>query len=389
MKSINALSDINVSRILRLVWQKKGISRVEIALELGIDKSTVTKIISSLSDLGLVSELSEGETGPLGGRKPIFLHINPTFACIGGIEINPDRFVCCLINMQGAILYEYQEVLKPGIHIKENYYEVFYKALEKLAVEGKKIGIQLIGIGVGFPALVNSEEGTIIQSVPLMLEQEALFVKEVSRYVDIPIVIENDARCCCYGEQLLSDTHTILNMLFVLTEYRIRQPVLEAKKNLSVGLGIVLNGKILKGCEYSAGEFRSMLSEKSNKGQFFSGEDSLESIDTDVMQSVFFELAQHVAFLVNTLNIDTVFIGGIDKVYAEKLKKLIQQRIEYQWPYKRERHYSLSIASLETLSVAYGAAAMFLEQLFALPSLSSKSGTGISVLQTLSELKKL
>ena len=46
MKSINAPSDINVSRILRLVWQKRGISRIEIASQLGIDKSTVTKIVS-------------------------------------------------------------------------------------------------------------------------------------------------------------------------------------------------------------------------------------------------------------------------------------------------------------------------------------------------------
>jgi hypothetical protein len=41
--------------------------------ELGIDKSTVTKIVSSLDELGLISQLSQGDTGPLVGRKPIFL----------------------------------------------------------------------------------------------------------------------------------------------------------------------------------------------------------------------------------------------------------------------------------------------------------------------------
>ncbi|HPX27207.1 MAG TPA: winged helix-turn-helix transcriptional regulator, partial [Treponemataceae bacterium] len=101
MKSINSPSDINVSRILRLIWQKKGISRVEIASELGIDKSTVTKIVSSLDELGLISQLSQGDTGPLGGRKPIFLQISPSFACIGGVEINPGRYVCCILNMHG------------------------------------------------------------------------------------------------------------------------------------------------------------------------------------------------------------------------------------------------------------------------------------------------
>ena len=73
MKSINPLSEINTSRILRLVWQKKGISRVEIANTLNLDKSTVTKIVSSLNDIGIINEIAQGETGPQGGRKPIYL----------------------------------------------------------------------------------------------------------------------------------------------------------------------------------------------------------------------------------------------------------------------------------------------------------------------------
>ena len=388
MKSINSPSDINVSRILRLIWQKKGISRVEIASELGIDKSTVTKIVSSLDELGLISQLSQGDTGPLGGRKPIFLQISPSFACIGGVEINPGRYVCCILNMHGTVLFQHQESIQPGLYEKDNYYGIFFRAFEMIASEAEKLGIPLIGIGVGFPALVNSDEGLIIQSVPLMIHQAYAFAQEVSKVIDVPVIIENDARCCCYGEQLLSESHNIRNMLFLLTEYRVLQPTEDSKKNLSVGLGLVVNGRILKGPECSAGEFRSILWDEGNNGQFFSGEDRLESIDNDVMQSVFFELAQHVAFLVNTLNLEQVYIGGIDKQYADKLMALIQERISYQWPYRIQRKYTISLASLETLSVAYGAAAMFLEQMFALPSLSSRSGTGRSVLKTFADLKR-
>lgn len=388
MKSINSPADINVSRILRLIWQKGGISRIEIASELGIDKSTVTKIVSSLADIGLVTELSQGDTGPLGGRKPIYLQITPSFACIGGVEINPGRYVCCILNMHGKVLFQHQEEIHPGLYEKDNYYGVFFRAFEKIAAEAEKMGIPLIGIGVGFPALVDSNNGVIIQSVPLMIHESFAFVKEVSKIIDIPVIIENDARCCCYGEQLLSANHNIQNMLFLLTEYRVLQPREASRKNLSVGLGFVVNGKILKGHECSAGEFRSILWNEGNRGQFYSGEDRLESVDNDVIQSVFFELAQHAAFLVNTLNLEQVYIGGIDKTYASKLLSLIQDRIKYQWPYGIERKYSVSLASLENLSVAYGSAAMYLEQLFALPSLSSRSGTGRSVLETFSDFKK-
>ncbi|HPX47618.1 MAG TPA: MarR family transcriptional regulator, partial [Treponemataceae bacterium] len=50
MKTLNGPGDLNISRVLRLIWQQKGISRIEIAQQLGIDKSTVTKIVSSLEE---------------------------------------------------------------------------------------------------------------------------------------------------------------------------------------------------------------------------------------------------------------------------------------------------------------------------------------------------
>src|SRR5574344_2030840 len=115
MKSINSLSDINVSRILRLIWQQKGISRVEIASKLGIDKSTVTKNVATLKEVGIIHEIAEGVTGPQGGRKPIFLEITPRFACVGGVEINPERFVCCLLDLHGSVLFQHQEMITPDV----------------------------------------------------------------------------------------------------------------------------------------------------------------------------------------------------------------------------------------------------------------------------------
>ena len=56
--------------------------------------------------------------------------------------------------------------------------------------------------------------------------------------------------------------------------------------------------------------------------------------------------------------------------------------------YKAKQNYKVSLASLEMFAVSYGAAAMFLEQIFALPNLSLKSGMGESVLKTFESLKK-
>ena len=162
----------------------------------------------------------------------------------------------------------------------------------------------------------------------------------------------------------------------------------KSKKNLSIGLGIIMDGKIVKGPEGSAGEFRSMLWEEGNKGQFFSGEDSLASIITDneEINSVFYELAQHIAFLVNTLNLQCIYIGGIEQMYVERITELIRERIHIQWPYTKKRNLAIRSASFGSLAVAYGAAAMYIDQLFSLPSLSTPSEKGLSILEYLSSV---
>lgn len=389
MKSINSLSDINVSRILRLIWKQKGISRVEIANTLGVDKSTVTKIVASLNEIGIIHEVAQGATGPQGGRKPIFLEITPTFACVGGIEINPERFVCCLLDLHGNILFQHQEVIKPEQYKELRIEGVFQKAYKMIAYEALTMGVTMIGIGVGLPGLVNSDRGAVECSVPLMIPEHFDFVKTVSSYTDIPISVENDARCCCYGELLAADDDFAKHMLFVLTEYRVLKPREGSKKNLSVGMGLVINGRLYKGPECSAGEFRSLLWEEGNQGQFFSGEDSLASAMTDNDEILYLlnELAQHIAFLVNTLNLQVVYLGGLDQKYARKLESLINERVVYQWAYEPKKDFEVRFSSFHSLAVAYGAAAMFIEQLFSLPSLSTPSEKGPSILEYLSSVK--
>ena len=79
--------------------------------------------------------------------------------------------------------------------------------------------------------------------------------------------------------------------------------------------------------------------------------------------------------------------GGVaEKVFAEKLAEMINKRIVYQWPYDATYHCEVRLSSLGHLAVAYGAAGMFIDRFFALPSLASPLGTGPSILESLSDI---
>ena len=387
MKSINSQSDINVSRILRLIWQKNGISRIEIAAELGLDKSTVTKIVSALLGVGIVKEFAHGITGPQGGRKPIYLEIAEEFAVVGGIEIQKEGFVCCLLNLPGKCLFEYQEKMDTS-----DCMEIFARACDILKLESQKRKINLIGIGVGISGIINSDSGVIMKSISFEITELFPFTQIASVQAGVPVFIENDARCCCYSERTLMHDMGQQNSLFILIEMRKKSGKLIESNQVSVGAGLVINGKIFKGTEFSAGEFRSMLWTSGQHRQFQAEKENLEDFGAvlpdgaKTEDSIFNELAKHVAFLTNTLNLETVYIGGLESELEEKLVTLFKKRIELQWPYGSNHEVDVRLSSLGNLAVAYGAAGMFLDRFFALPSLSTPSGSGPSILESLSQV---
>jgi predicted NBD/HSP70 family sugar kinase len=367
MKSTIRLSDINLYRVLHIVWEHKGISRIEIASKLALNKSTITKHIAELKRMGLIHEITEGSTGPLGGRKPIFLEITPNYGIVGGIEITSEKFVCCILNLHGDILYQYQEIIEPEDLEKQNIKQTLQIAYNLLMLEAKKKNIPLLGIGIGLPALVNTDTGVIIQSVPLNIQTPYNFMKEIEDIISIPFCIENDARCCCYTEQHVSAISP-KNMLFLLLEYSHLEILQKTPRKVSIGMGLVLNGHIFRGSESIAGEFRSTLWEGNTTGQLKASFSEPISNNTQNEQA-YKELAKHVAFLVNILNLTTVLIGGNDLNSAITLSKAITKEIDFLWPYSPKKNVVIKIASLGNLSVAYGAASMFLERLFPFPKI--------------------
>ncbi len=356
-------------RILRLIWQSKKVSRVEIASILKMDKSTVTKIIAELIDRNLAREAESGESGPQGGRKPVFLEINGSYACSGGIEINPERIYVCLEDFCGTILFEYLQEITPESYEQKGFLGFLREGIDLLQANADRLRVKIAGIGIGIPGMVDVENETIIQSIPLLIEESLSVQKEVQLWTKIPIFIENDARCCCYTEQILAKNPNAKNIMFVLAEHRPLQPVKDSPKNLSVGLGLILNGKIYHGANSTAGEFRSVDWQSPSKTQFSPGSESLPNLDGEAAAKTLRELAKNIAFLVNTLSLDVVYVGGLEKSRAEEIVKFIREEIVYLWPYAWNKTTVVSTASVSQRAVSYGAATKVLDKLFSVPEL--------------------
>ena len=300
---------INTSRVLREIWINHEISRVEVARILGLDKSTVTVIVNELMEMGVIARLSEGASGPQGGRKPILLTVNPRFGCVLGFELQPESTHMACIDLAGNLLFTRSEkITVSGATLPR----LFEDLLERTGDDLSRTGLTLLGIGVGVAGVVNPYKRVILSSIPLDIHEPYDFHEKVAERLGVPVFLDNDANCCSWGEIAFHRDKSLRDFLFVLVRLFGHNGWSGRPESTGVGMGIVLHGKVYYGSHYSAGEFRSVLRTRGALGQFSLSQESSERIleDRCAREAFFDELARNVALLVNTFDLSHVFLGG-------------------------------------------------------------------------------
>jgi hypothetical protein len=102
----------NTSRVMREIWINKEISRIQIAKNLGLDKSTISSIVSELLEIGIITENAEGKAGPQGGRRPVFLTLKRSSGCVLGVEFRPESYTAIAVDLEGSIIYSKFELIQ-------------------------------------------------------------------------------------------------------------------------------------------------------------------------------------------------------------------------------------------------------------------------------------
>ncbi|MBN2659030.1 MAG: ROK family transcriptional regulator [Spirochaetales bacterium] len=354
---------INTSNVLKTIWGNQGISRIDIAKKLKLDKSTVTVIVNNLIEKKYVMEIEEGEAGPKGGRKPVKLKINKLFGSVAGIEMHPNFYQAVLIDLEGDVITSVYR--KVSINQK-NFLKHYFDIIEDLC-NSEKENPPLLGTGIGTTGIVDSDTGTILQSIPLNVDNFPV-QKEIQMQSLTPVSVENDANACCWGEMVFHRGRSLKNFLFVLVEFHGNDAMNEdTTHGISVGIGFVFNGKLHYGQNHSAGEFRSIEGSDNKLSQFsIPDEDSfLVEEKEEVFDRFALELSKHLAFLVNTLNLNHIFLGGDIEKHKNRFTPVLKECIQLNWPYKDVDKCDIHYSSFGKSAVAYGAAGMMLNRLFA------------------------
>ncbi|MFW5801660.1 MAG: ROK family transcriptional regulator [Spirochaeta sp.] len=367
---------INLSRILHLIWQEQGISRSEIARRLNLDKSTLTNATYKLLEAGIIEEWKQGEAIQKAGRRPTLLRINSDFGVVLGIEFRPESYHAVLCDPMGNIIESFN-----GTHpiLNSDFIPQLSSLITELRQKIEKSQARVLAIGIGLSGIVDIHQGRILYSIPFSINEPKQMAAQLMEEHRLPILIENDANACAWAELNNPNYNSLQNFLALLGEIPPAETIGSTLKvdAFSVGMGIAYRRRVYHGTDYFAGEFRSIFWKGEAEGQLSISKSELERFTTseDIRRQVFSELAMQVALIVNTLNLNGVFICGGMERYSHEFTPLLEQQIKINWSYEMvERNIPLLNSSYGDLSVAVGSAALILDSLFGVPDYNLENG---------------
>lgn len=360
-------NSINKTRVLQEIRKNSGISRIEIAKILQLDKSTISKITSDLLEQDLILDKKSEEDLKQAGRKRIGLNMNNNCGVVIGIDIQTEYYNTVVLNLNGDILLNYRK-LQPTGEFTETLKQIISDVLENCNPKFNKV----LGVGLGLPGHIDPENGIILQSNPLNIQSPINIYKLLESSCPYPVFIDNDANCCCWGASTYNRGVMDSNFLVALGEFRSMNIEDMDSRSLIVGLGIVINSKVLIGDTFSAGDFRSILRDETSVTQFSLTEEEATTIPEDRLKTieVIKELIKHISLFTNTFNFSKVLFAGVFNDYRHDIERLLKESLIENWGYNIAPKVAIEFTTFGDYDVSYGAAGMFIEKLFTIPDIS-------------------
>lgn len=236
----------NKTLVLTTIMNHTPISRANVAKITGLNKGTVSSLVSELIDEELVKETGPGKSS--GGRRPVMLLFNGEAGYSVSIELGVGYILGVVSNLKGEIISEKNIPLK--ITHFQTVFPIMINLIKELMKEVPKCRYGVIGIGVGVPAVV-SQQGRILLAPNLNWKNIEL-KKELAAIFDLPVAVENEANAGAYGEMRYGSSQDSKHTIY--TSF-----------GIGIGVGMILDGKLYRGLNGLAGELGHMTIVKDGK----------------------------------------------------------------------------------------------------------------------------
>ena len=216
----------------------KGLSRTDLAEEMGITRAAVTIIINDLIAHDIIIETESRTTSS--GRPPVVLEINPDHGLVAAIDMGAMHLSAALSDFSARILEEVEIPFRIADGPEKCLVQADRILRELLAKRGLTPA-DLCGIGIGVPGPVITEQGTVM-APPIMPGWDRFPIRtSLEENWNTSITLNNDAELGALGEWAYGAGRGERNLAFI-------------KVGSGIGAGLMINRQIYGGTTGSAGE---------------------------------------------------------------------------------------------------------------------------------------
>ena len=223
------------SDILKRVRACGGISRVDLARDLGLAPSTAGIYVERLIARGFLLETEE-TTGDA-GRPPRILRTNPEGGEFIGVDFEARNIMAVAVDFSDRPLRNSHKLIEAD----ETVEQVIAKIAEAIEEVLPGANRRNLAIGVGVPGIVDSGKGVAVHYKHIRKWDNVPLAKILSERFGVPVFLENNARSMALAELWFGQGKGQDDFLCI----GIRS---------GIGAGMVLNGRVYSGAHHAAGE---------------------------------------------------------------------------------------------------------------------------------------
>ena len=222
----------NRALVLQSLYRTSGLSRADVAREVGLTRVTISDLVADLIDEGLVIELGvRSDARP--GKPATVLDINRCGFTIVGVDLSYDAsFRGALMDLDGTVLHR-EQVEAKGL-TGDAAVEAIRGLLDRLVAVAVT---PVLGIGVGSPGVV--DVGGTVLSAPNLGWHDLPLQAILAAHTGLPVQVANDANVAALAERTFGQGTDDMMLIRV---------------GRGVGSGLVVGGVPVQGARSAAGE---------------------------------------------------------------------------------------------------------------------------------------
>ncbi|MBA1433848.1 ROK family protein [Bombilactobacillus bombi] len=247
----------NLNLVLQQIINYAPISRIDIARNLKMNKSSITALYNEIEQQGYLKEVGIGQASKSGGRKPILVALNEKYGYTISIDLGY-KHLHIMANYLNSKDFYYQRIKNKSTQIKD-ILQTVDEQIDLIAQKEQSLH-GLLGIAFSIHGIVDQ---TQIVNSPFLNMEDLNLQSHYSQKYGVPVLLENEANLAAIFEHDFNNEHNKANLLCVSI-------------HKGIGAGIILNQQIYRGFQGAAGEIgRTIISSNNMKAENLYSEDAI------------------------------------------------------------------------------------------------------------------